>query len=97
MHYACDCAEINQPVQRLPALTAQSPYPALCWGKSEREHQHEPGKSHGDELALGDIGKHFVHVEKFIKPNVGEEVQGAVEKSEQAQHSPELDQRRDSK
>src|SRR5262249_8455271 len=83
-----DRGDVNETVQRLPALAAQPADPARGRGERQRDEENKPQEANGDELALGDVGKHLVHVEKFVQPDIGQEMQAPIKKCEQPQHAP---------
>ena len=74
-------------MQGLPPFAAKTANRALGRGERQRNEQHEPGESHGDKPALGNIRQDFVDVEELVQPDVGQEVQHCVEKSEQPEHT----------
>ena len=92
MNHTGGGAEINQAVQGLPALAAQLSDRPFCRGERQGNHQDKGGHSRSDEPALGDVGQHFVDIEKFVEPDVGGQVQRAVEEREQAEHPAQADQ-----
>ena len=92
MDHSCGRAEINQAVQGLPALPTQLADRPLGRCQRQRNHQGKARHSGGDKSALGDVGQHFVNVEKLVEPDVGHQVQSAVEKGEQSEHSPQSDE-----
>src|SRR5260370_33233028 len=92
MDYTGRGAEVDEPVQILPALSTQASNPT--GGGCQREGQHERPGSHacGDEPALGNVMDHGVHVKKLVEPHEGCEMQCPIEESEKAEHAAKADQ-----
>src|SRR5690349_20093059 len=55
MHYTGDRADVDQPVQELPALSAQPADRGGGGGEGQRDHQHERGEARGDEGPLDEV------------------------------------------
>ncbi|CFU09037.1 Uncharacterised protein [Bordetella pertussis] len=83
---------IDRPVQGLPAL-AQLAHGPLGRGGRQRRHQHERGKTHGDEWPLAHILQHGHRIQAAIPPYPGQEMQAAVEKRKQPAHATQPHQR----
>jgi len=80
-------------MQQVPAPAAKPPNPARRRRHRKRNHQHERREAHGDEGTLHDVRDDVVDREELIEPDVGQEVQTAVEEGEQPEHAPIADQR----
>src|ERR1700682_353452 len=87
-------ADIDRPMNLLPALTSQTSNPALGGSDGQRNQQYKRRKTHGDISALGDVLSYFRKIEKFIEHQVSNEVQTCIEKSKESQHTPEADKLR---
>src|SRR5579872_9218 len=92
MDHASNRAEINEAMQRLPAFAPEAANPSFGRGDGERDQQNESGESDCYKSTLGYIVQHFVQVEKFIQPDVSEEMQCRVEERKQSKHAPVADQ-----
>ena len=73
-------------MEHLPAFSAQPAYPAGSGGQRQRQHQREGGHPGRNKAALHNVMQHLLHVEKFVEPHVGGQVQGAIEEGKQAEH-----------
>src|SRR5580658_4144594 len=94
MNHAQNRAPVNRPMQHLPALSSQPSDHSRRRSHRQRNHQHERGKSHGDEPPLLHVLPHLGPREKFIEPNPRTEMQAAIKKREKPQHAPETNQLR---
>jgi len=90
--HAAESADVDEPVQRLPALAAQAANPTSGGGQRKGDQQYEAEEPHGDKGPLGHILPHAAEIESLVRPNVGEEVQANVEESEQAEHAAEANE-----
>src|SRR5467141_2154487 len=79
-------------MEHLPALAADATNPARGRSNRQRNQGYESRKAYGDEGALGDVFPHGGEIERLVRSEVGEEVQGDVEKSEEAKHAAEADE-----
>src|SRR5262249_37695781 len=91
MNYACGGAEINQTMESLPALSQAAD---AGGGGGQRQWQHErPGeKSDCNERSLADVGNDLREVEELVEPEIGEQMQAAVEEGKQPQQTTEADE-----
>src|SRR5205085_1452412 len=87
-------AEVDEAVEPLPALTAETADPSSCRGEGERQHEDKRGEADGDEAALGDIWQYLSPRERFVKPEIRGEVEAAVEEREEPDHAAVLDEQR---
>src|SRR5216683_1687970 len=92
MYYPQDCADVNQPVQGLPAFASQPTDPARRGCGCQWNQQHKSRKSYSDVFPLSNVFQDFMQVEKFIEPKIGREMQAPVKERKQSQHATELDQ-----
>src|SRR5216684_3014813 len=90
--HAGDGADVDGAVQHLPALAAETTNPTGSGSKRQRNQQDKSEEADGDERALGDIFPHRGKIEGLFRPEIGEEVQASVKKSEKAKHAAEADQ-----
>src|SRR6266436_823982 len=79
-------------MEHLPALAAEATNPARRRSNRQRNQGHESRKAHGDERALVNVFPHSRNIEGLIGAKISEEVQGDVEKSEEAKHAAEADE-----
>src|SRR5438093_12589610 len=86
MNHASDRAEVDETVQGLPALSAEAADPSFCRCDCERDEQNESGEANGNEPAFCDVSEHLVEIEKFVQPDIREEMKHAVEEGEQTKH-----------
>ena len=66
--------EINQPVQLLPAFTAQFLHHRIAGSHSQRQKQNKCSKADGDKRPFDDIPNHGVKIEKLVQPDIGNKV-----------------------
>ncbi len=92
MDYTGCGAYVNEPMEHLPSLAAQASNPARGGGDCQRQHHYPGGHSGGDEPALGDVGQHFMDIEKLVEPDVRHQVERAVEECEEAEHAAQIDE-----
>src|SRR5580704_608865 len=85
-------ADVNQPVQYVPAPPTEPPDHSAGGSYCERNHEHECRASHGDERPLVNVGDHGMNIETRIDPDPCRKVQAGVEKGEKAEHAPEANQ-----
>ena len=90
MHHAGDAADVDQPVQDLPAL-AKAANHALCGSQGKRNKKNEAGETNSYERAFSNVFDHFVQVEEFVQPDISQEVQHTVKEREQTDHAAKLD------
>ena len=74
MNNSSNGAEVNQAMQGLPALPAQSTNPARGGSDRQGNQQHECEKSNRDVLSLENVGKDFMSIKKLIHAQVHREV-----------------------
>src|SRR5712664_1170046 len=79
-------------MEHLPALAADATNPARGRSNRQRNQGYESRKAYGDEGALGDVFPHGGEIERLVRSEVGEEVQGDVEKGEEAKHAAKADE-----
>jgi hypothetical protein len=95
VNYPADSRKINQAMEHLPALSANAANPPRRGSNRQRNQGYEGRETHGDEGAFGNIFPHPGEIEGLIGAKIGEEVQGDVEKSEEAEHTAEADKVRE--
>lgn len=83
---------VDEAVESLPVFSAETANPTSCRSNGQRNEQNEPGEADGDEGALGHVFHHGSKVEGLVGTNVGEEVEGDVEESEETEHATETDE-----
>src|SRR6267143_3810320 len=79
-------------MEHLPALAADATNPARGRSNRQRNQGYESRKAYGDEGALGDVFPHGGEIERLVRSEVGEEVQGDVKEGEEAKHAAEADE-----
>ena len=90
--YAGGGAEIDQPVEQLPSAAAEASYPFFCGSDRKRNKHEETDKSRNNERAFQeDVLKHRGEIKVLIQPDVGSQVDEAIEERKKPQHSPEAD------
>src|ERR1700691_90017 len=92
MNHAAQRGEINKLVQPVPVLSAQLADRPV--GRRQRQrHQQQPRRhANGDELPLGNIVKHRLHIEASVERYIRQQVQGSIEEREQPQQPAKFDQ-----
>src|ERR1039457_3168585 len=85
-------AEIDQPMQPLPAHETEAPNPSGGGCDGQRNQQNEPSHANGDETALHHILPHFLNIEKLVQPHPSGQVEASIKECEKAQHPPETRQ-----
>src|SRR5262249_192849 len=80
-------AEVNEPVQKLPALPSQSPDPRFRRGDPERNEHDEARIAGHNKRPFLEIIEHSIESEELIEPDIADEVEGSVEEREQSQHA----------
>ena len=73
---------------------AQPAYRTCGRSDGERDQRQESEESRRNEGAFCDILHYFRQIEKLVQPDIGREMQACIEKSEQTDQPPELDQPR---
>src|SRR5260370_30108667 len=74
------------------ALARNTQNPARRRSNRQRNQHHKSTEANSDEWALGDVLEHSRKIKRLVGPEVGEEVQGNVEKGEKSEHAAEADE-----
>src|ERR1043165_8507031 len=91
MNDAADGRDINQLVQERPTLSAQTFDPSLRRSNRQRDHQEETEHPDGYKGARVHILNSALQIELAVEPDVGHEVQEAVEEGVESEHASKLD------
>src|SRR5688500_4636369 len=75
-----------------PTFSAKTLYHLISRSNCQRNHQQERRDAKQNERPLHYVGGDAEEIEEPIEPNVGQQVQCSVEKSEQPQHASKLDE-----
>src|SRR5947209_20453892 len=89
MEDARDSRDVGQAVELLPALAAEALNHLVSGGDGERQHREEGEHADEYEPALLHVLRDGAQVEPVDEPDVGEEVERAVEEGVEAEHPPE--------
>jgi hypothetical protein len=85
-------SDVDEFVKPVPALAAETAYPAGGGGERQRNEQQPCGNADGDEFSLGDVLEHGTGIEVSVEADVGEEVDGGVEEGEESEETAEFDE-----
>ena len=79
-------ADINQPMQPLPAARAESLDPAGRRCRRKRNQEHQTREANRNERPFADVAYNFRRVKKFVEPKISQKMEASVEEGEQSEH-----------
>src|SRR5215207_7579009 len=91
MDHTCGSTQVDQPVQQLPALSAQPANPTCGGRDGQRDHDDERCKARCNEWTLRDVFQNSGQIEELVEPQIGREMEAAVEERKESQHATEAD------
>lgn len=92
MHHAGNGAQVNKPMQLLPALAGQASHHSFSRGKRQRDEQDEAGETGSDERALDYVFRDALKVKELIQPDIGREMQASIKECVETYHPAQSDQ-----
>ena len=93
MNHARDRGNVGKAVKPRPTLSSQPLDHLVCRRYCQWNHKHKGDHAHKNKRTLDNVLPHANQIEESIKPNIGEEMERAIEKREQSEHASIFNQR----